>query len=113
MTGADGMGTSVEYAWTAVALSGLALLLASIYLFRVVRTYQHYHDERAAVALAKSIGLTVIAGGLLLSAVGLVVSMAQLSVAGLSVSRGAFLVLLSTLVLADVRPSMHDHHKEG
>jgi hypothetical protein len=63
-----------------------------------------YHDERAAINLAKSIGLAVIAIGLTISAFGLFAGGAMLAIAGLSVARGAFVVLVATLVLADVRP---------
>jgi len=100
----DGMGTTLEYDWTSFFLSLSAMALASIYAYRVVRSYRIYHDERAAVNLAKAIGLLVISLGLLVSSIGLLIESPMLAIAGLSLSRGAFLVLLATLVLADVRP---------
>lgn len=103
-TAMEGMGTTPEYAWIAVSLSVIALLLSFAYAWRVVRSYRTYHDERSAVALAKAIGLFFISVGFLVSAAGLVAEMAVLSVAGLSLSRGVFIVLITTLVLADVRP---------
>lgn len=99
-----GMHVSPEYAWTAVLLSVGAVLLAGWYLKRVIHTYRIHHDHRAAVALAKALGLGVIAIGLVVSASGLVIHTPELSIVGLSLARGAIIVLLATLVLADVRP---------
>lgn len=101
----DGMGTTSAYEITAVALSALALVLSVLYCGRVIQSYRHYHDERAAISLAKGIGLLVISLGLLISASGLLVGGAILSVAGLSLARGALIALLATLLLSDVRPS--------
>jgi len=98
------MHVSTEYAWAAVALSFAALALAFWYLKRVIQAYREHHDHRAAVSLAKALGLSVIALGLLVSASGLVIGTSVLSVAGLSLARGAMIVLLATLVLADIRP---------
>jgi uncharacterized protein YebE (UPF0316 family) len=102
------MGLSTTYVWTAVLLSASAVVLSTVYAVRVIKAYQRYHDERAAVSLAKAIGLWVIALGLVISSSGLVLNEAVMSVAGLSLSRGTFLVLMLTLVLADVRPRMHE-----
>jgi hypothetical protein len=106
MNDIDGMGTSPVYDWLIVVLSVIGLILSIFYTFRVVKAYQFYHDERAAVALAKAIGLEVIAFGMLVSGTGLILDTSTLAVAGLSIARGAFIVLVATLVLADVRP--HD-----
>ena len=101
--GSVGMGITDEYAWTAVILSLVSILLAGVNGYRVARSYRIYHDERAAVSLAKGVGLFVIAAGMLISSWGLIVESASFSVAGLSVARGAFISLMATLVLADVR----------
>ena len=98
------MHVSAEYGYTALFLSLVAIVLASSYLWRVIRSYRIHHDHRAAVSLIKALTLAVIALGLVLSASGLVLSSSGFSVAGLSMARGAILVLLATLVLADVRP---------
>lgn len=103
----DGMGTTPEYEIVAVLLSLLALVLATWHAYRVVHSYRVYHDERAAVALVKGIALVVISLGLFISAFGLIAGTAVLSIAGMSVARGTLLVLLLTLVLADVRPHGH------
>jgi hypothetical protein len=101
----NGMGVSGGYIAVAIAMSALGVLLSAVYTVRVVHAYRVYHDERAAVSLAKAIGLFVMAIGLLLSSLGLVVEMASLSVAGMSIVRGAFIALMATLVLADIRPA--------
>ena len=108
MNDGPGMGISGEYAWTAVVLSLIAVVLSAVYAHRVQRAYRMFHDERAAVSLAKALGLLVIAGGLLISALGLLAESASFSIAGMSVARGAFIVLMSTLVLADIRPEGKD-----
>lgn len=100
----DGMGTSELYEVGSVILSILLLALALVYLRRVIHSYRYHHDDRAAVSLAKGVGLAVIALGLFISSSGLVVDRPDLSVAGLSISRGALLALLATLLLANVRP---------
>jgi len=102
--GNSGMGVSIEYAIVAVSLSALSFVLAIIYAVGVIRAYRQWHDERAAISLAKGLGLLVVAAGLLLSATGLLFESPSFSVAGLSVARGAFIVLMATLVLAHVRP---------
>lgn len=99
-----GMGTSDEYTVIAVFLSLLSVSLATIYCVRVIRAYQEWHDERAAVSLAKALGLLVISSGLLVSSIGLIFNSPSFSIAGLSIARGTFIVLMATLVLADVRP---------
>jgi len=92
------------YAWTSLVLSILAVILAVVYAWRVARAYRRYHDERAAVSLAKAIGLAVIALGTFISAIGLLVAHGPLSSMGLAIARGALIATLATLVLADVRP---------
>jgi hypothetical protein len=104
----DGMGTSDIYEYGAVLLSLFSMLMAFAYLRRVSYSYRVHHDDRAAVSLGKAVGLTVITFGLLVSAIGLVTQMAVLSVAGLSVTRGAVIVTLATLLLANVRPAEED-----
>jgi tryptophan-rich sensory protein len=107
MTSAEtlhGMGTSGLYDWGAVALSVIAIALSAVYLWRVIEAYRMYHDERSAISLGKAMGLFVIAIGLTISASGLVLQESVLSVAGMTVARGALVVTMATLVLAHVRP---------
>lgn len=98
------MNTTIEYEVAVIILSFIGTILAAIYTARVSKAYRIWHDERAAVSLAKGIGLLVMSVGLLLSAVALVLESPTLAIAGLSLARGAFIVLIVTLVLADVRP---------
>jgi len=100
----DGMNATDLYVATSVALSAAGIAVAAVYLWRVAGAYRQYHDDRAAIALAKGVGLLVIAIGLFISALGLTVSDPQLATVGLSVARGALIVLLVTLLLADIRP---------
>jgi vacuolar-type H+-ATPase subunit I/STV1 len=102
------MGTTVEYEIAIIIFSIVGVALAVVYAFRVAHAYRVYHDERAAVSLAKGIGLLVMAVGLLLSALGLRLESPIWSIAGLSIARGAFIALMATLVLADVRPGHKD-----
>lgn len=104
----DGMGVSPEYEALAIGLSLLCLVLAFIHLWRSTRTYQAWHDERAAVSLGKAVGIVVISLGFLISASGLAFENPILSVAGLSMARGATVVLLGTLLLAHVSPEHRD-----
>jgi hypothetical protein len=99
-----GMGVTEAYAQISVILSLVSLVLSLGYLFRVARSYRHFHDERAAVSLGKAVGLVVVAFGLTVSSMGLITDQAVLSTAGLSLARGALLVTLASLVLARVRP---------
>ena len=104
-TGAgEGMGASDLYAAMSILLSLMCLLLTIVYARSAVLTYRVHHDDRAAVALGKAIGLLVVALGLTISSGGLVWGGAQMATAGLSVARGALLVVMATLVLAGVRP---------
>ena len=96
------MGVSPVYAGIAIILSVLAVTLSSFYVKKVVLTYRIYHDERAAVQLATGIGLLVIAIGMMVSSIGLVTAMSTLSVAGMSIARGAFLALILTLFLSHI-----------
>lgn len=98
------MGTP-EYIYTAITLSLVALGLALFHAYRVSHAYRMFHDERAAVALVKGMGLLVIAIGLTISSLGLVADSETMGIAGMSVARGAFIVLLGVLVLVDVRPA--------
>lgn len=105
LTGAHGaMGTTGLYDWGAVILSTICIILAGWYLWRVIKTYRMYHDDRAAISLGKAMGLFVISIGLTISASGLVLEASSLAVAGMTLARGALLVTLATLVLAGVRP---------
>jgi len=104
----DGMGTSDLYDVGVEILSLFSLVLALIYLRRVIHSYRYHHDDRAAVSLAKAVGLTVISLGMVISALGLLVTRPELSIAGLSIARGALLALLATLLLANVRPQSDD-----
>lgn len=104
----SGMGTSDLYNVGAVVLSVFSLLLALVYLRRVIHSYRYHHDDRAAVSLAKAVGLSVISLGLTVSALGLIVTRPELAVAGMSLARGALLALLATLLLANVRPQSDD-----
>ena len=102
------MNVSAEYEVLTAVLSVLALVLSILYLWRVIRSYQEWHDERAAVNLSKAIGLVVIAFGLTVSAVGLWLNHGDYSVAGLMLSRGALIAMLATLLLAAVRPGAEE-----
>ena len=103
------METSNEYGVTVLLLSFAGVALSTLYLRRVVQAYRIYHDERAAISLGKGLGLFVIAMGLLVSAVGRFLGAhGEFAVAGLMMARGALIVLLATLVFANIRP-----HSEG
>jgi len=103
------METSNEYGVVVFALSIVGVVLSALYLYRVVQSYRLYHDERAAIALGKGLGLFVIGLGLLVSATGRFLGAhGEFAVAGLMMARGALIALLATLVLANVRP-----HEEG
>jgi hypothetical protein len=99
-----------SYSYVAVLLSVVAFLLSTLYAWRAAKAYHKYHDERAAVSLAKAIGLWVMSMGLLISAVGSLLQLlgypihSDLARAGLGLTRGAFLVLMGTLVAADILP---------
>ena len=97
------MGTTLEYAELITVLSAISFGLFALHLTRAVRMYQHHHDDRAAVTLVKAIGLLVISAGMLISSVGLWIEDAQFSVAGLSIARGALIMVALTLIFADVR----------
>ena len=93
-----------EYEVLTFALSAGAFTLSLFYLWRTIRSYRIYHDERAAVNLSKGVGLVVIAFGLLVSAFGLFFEHSNYSVAGLMLARGALIALLATLLLVAARP---------
>ena len=97
------MGVTTEYVTLITVLSLLSFVLFAIHLTRAVRMYQHHHDDRAAVTLVKAIGLLIISGGMLISSVGLGIDDAQFSIVGLSLSRGALIMVALTLIFADVR----------
>lgn len=104
MTMGNGMGTSDLYDIGSAIFSLVVLVMSLVYLRRVVYSYRIHHDDRAAVSLAKGIGLAVIAFGMAISAIGLLVHRPELSVAGLTLARGSLFALLATLILANVRP---------
>jgi hypothetical protein len=97
------MGTTDEYAQLITLLSAISVVLFAIHLVRAVGMYQHHHDDRAAVTLVKAIGLLIISIGMLISGFGLMIEDPGFSVAGLSLSRGALIMIALTLILADVR----------
>lgn len=97
------MGTTLEYAELITVLSALAFGLFAWHLTRAVGMYRHHHDDRAAVSLVMAISLLVISSGMLISGVGLWIEDAQFSVAGLSIARGALVMVALTLIFADVR----------
>jgi hypothetical protein len=91
------------YAQLSILLSLAALLFLVWHIRRAVRGYHHFRDDRAAVTLATSIGSTVVGLGLFISAVGLLINERDFSTVGLSISRGAILIIAAVLVFADVR----------
>jgi hypothetical protein len=97
------MNVSTDYAWLSIILSLAALVMLGWHLPRTVRNYQLHHDDRAAVSLAVSLSVIVVALGLLISGLGLLLGNSQFSTAGLSVARSALIILAAVLVLADVR----------
>jgi len=97
------MGVTTEYIVLITILSAFSVVLFSLHLTRAVRIYQHHHDDRAAVTLVKAIGLLIISSGMLISGVGLLIEDAQFSIVGLSISRGALIMVALTLIFADVR----------
>jgi len=97
------MGATTEYAQLILILSALSFFMFAWHLTRAVRMYQHHHDDRAAVTLVKAIGLLVISGGMTISSLGLIIEDAQFSIVGLSISRGALIMVALTLIFADVR----------
>jgi len=97
------MGASGEYATLITVLSIISFVFFAVHLTRSIGMYQHHHDDRAAVTLVKAIGLLIISGGMLISGVGLGIDDAQFSIVGLSISRGALIMVALTLIFADVR----------
>jgi len=97
------MGATTEYTQLILILSALSFFMFAWHLTRAVRMYQHHHDDRAAVTLVKAIGLLVISGGMTISSLGLIIEDAQFSIVGLSISRGALIMVALTLIFADVR----------
>ena len=99
------MNVSAEYEVLTITLSVVALVLSLIYAWRTVRSYQQFHDDRAAINLSKGIGLVVISFGMFISSIGLVwFDHSEYAVAGLMLSRGALIALLATLLLVAIRP---------
>jgi D-alanine-D-alanine ligase-like ATP-grasp enzyme len=96
------MGVGAGYAWASFVISLTIVVLAAVHLRYAIHGYANHHDERAAIALAKAVGLVVTGTGVLLSATGMVIEHAMLATAGLSMARGALIVVLATLVLADM-----------
>jgi len=97
------MNATTDYAWLSIVLSLSALALLFWHLPRSIAAYKHFHDDRAAVALVMAVGTIVVALGLLISGIGLLANDSLFSTAGLSLSRGALILLAATLVFADVR----------
>jgi hypothetical protein len=97
------MGVTPEYATLITVLSIMSFVLFAVHLTRAIGMYQHHHDDRAAVTLVKAIGLLIISGGMLISSVGLFIDDAQFSIVGLSISRGALIMVALTLIFADVK----------
>jgi hypothetical protein len=97
------MGVTNEYTVLITILSALSFVLFGWHLKRAVGMYQHHHDDRAAVTLVKAIGLLVISGGMLISSSGLFIEDSQFSIVGLSIARGALIMVALTLIFADVR----------
>jgi hypothetical protein len=97
------MGTSIEYAQLILGIGIIAFAVLCWHLRRAVGMYQHHHDDRAAVTLVMAIGLLVITGGMVISAAGLLLEDVPFSIAGLSITRGAILMVALTLIFADVR----------
>lgn len=97
------MGVTTEYAQLITILSLISVLLFALHLTRAVGMYQHHHDDRAAVTLVKAIGLLIISLGMLISSAGLWIEDSQFSIAGLSIARGALIMVALTLIFADIR----------
>lgn len=97
------MGVTTEYASLVTILSAIAFVLFAWHLTRAAGMYQHHHDDRAAVTLVKAISLLVISGGMLISSFGLLIDDSQFSIVGLSLSRGALIMVALTLIFADVQ----------
>jgi hypothetical protein len=97
------MGTTLEYSQLVTILSLVSVALFSLHLVRAIKMYQHHHDDRAAVTLVKAIGLLIISAGMLISSSGLLLDDAQFSIVGLSISRGALIMVAMTLIFADVK----------
>jgi len=97
------MGVTAGYATLVTILSAISFFMFGWHLTRAVGMYQHHHDDRAAVTLVKAIGLLVISGGLFISSWGLFIEDSQFSIVGLSISRGALIMVAMTLIFADVR----------
>lgn len=99
----EDMGTTIQYAQLITILSGISLVLFLWHLRTTIGMYSKHHDDRAAVTLVKAVGLVVVALGMLISSSGFFIDDPQFAVAGLSISRGAMLIIAMTLVFADVR----------
>jgi hypothetical protein len=97
------VNVSTDYAWLSIILSVAALVMLGWHLPRTVRNYRLHHDDRAAVSLAVSVSVIVVAIGLLVSGLGLLLDEPEFSTAGLSISRSALIILAAVLVFADVR----------
>jgi hypothetical protein len=97
------MNVSTDYAWLSIILSLVALGLLAWHLPRTACSYRVYHDSRAAVSLAVSISMIVLAVGLLVSGIGLLIEDASFAKAGLGISRSALIIIAAVLVYGDVR----------
>jgi len=99
----EDMGTTIEYAQLITILTGMSLVLFFWHLWRTIDMYAKHHDDRAAVTLVKAVGLVVVSGGMFISSLGFFIDDPQFAVAGLSISRGAMIIIAVTLIVADVR----------
>lgn len=97
------MGVTSEYTVLITVLSLISFVLLAWHLARASWSYQHHHDDRAAVTLVKAIGLLIISGGMLISSLGLMIEDAEFSIVGLSIARGALIMIAATLIIAHVR----------
>lgn len=102
----DGMNLSLEYAQFIAIVSAITFATLILHLVKAILAYRYYHDERAAFTLVKAVGLVVMSFGVLISAIALLLEDPQISVAGLSIARGALLMVALTLLFADVKPPM-------
>jgi hypothetical protein len=96
------------YGPASLLISLAALVLASIHLWTAGRGFHTWHDDRAALDLLIAVGLSVVALGVSISALGTVVRdyaglgdiHGTLAQVGVSVVRGALLVVMAVVVIA-------------
>jgi hypothetical protein len=95
------MGTSDAYVVFSVASSILILAMFVWVGRRRCDEYRRHHDDRAAVDLLLGVLKVVIAIGLVVSSLGVPLDNAKMALAGLSIVRGALLVVGITLLMTD------------